>query len=397
MTKSTLMSYLTGIAFFVMTWTTAMAHVSHIEPQAARNQRTCVPGESPEFCNSDSPAGSPEEDFSYEHPFVMAPTYFVDFFIHEDEHHEGEEEEGEEGHEAEEEEVFTPGLGTNIEISKAIHAYLSPARNFSNCDPTQRVCAQPSQFDGDVPGDVDWYRFVLDNDESGGDRENPLDPDANNDLGFPARQPPGAPNTPFIEAGTALVSASALPWRCDAYKTSLPTIALIGPSDSVMDNRASVLPLPDEVLAVLDEHEEWSIFVRENDDPSPFPRSSSDFASGINTDWWGGSPNIMFSDFVFRGFPQQAAVDTVGTYHIVVWDPNGNALDYTLSTGFYEQPTEKEDTVGDANRLLFDNDMLLDIQCQDPCDGLEDGLTSQDELDDIADPEAGICAGIRDV
>ena len=164
-----------------------------------------------------------------------------------------------------------------------------------------------------------------------------------------------------------------------------------------MDNRASVLPLPDEVLAVLDEHEEWSIFVRENDDPAPFPRGSSDFHNGINTEWWGGNPNVLFSDFIFRGFPQQAAVDTVGTYHIVVWDPDGKALDYTLSTGFWEQPTEREDIVGDANRLLFDNDMLLDIQCQDPCDGLEDGLTSQDELDDIADPEAGICAGIRDV
>ena len=83
MTKSTLMSFLTGMVFFVMTWTTAMAHVSHIEPQAARSLDFCQEGESPEFCNPDTPAGSPEEDFSFEHPFVMAPTWFVDFFIHE--------------------------------------------------------------------------------------------------------------------------------------------------------------------------------------------------------------------------------------------------------------------------------------------------------------------------
>ena len=41
MTQSTLMSFLTGMVFFVMTWTTAMAHVSHIEPQAARSAGVC--------------------------------------------------------------------------------------------------------------------------------------------------------------------------------------------------------------------------------------------------------------------------------------------------------------------------------------------------------------------
>jgi hypothetical protein len=95
----------------------------------------------------------------------------------------------------------------------------------------------------------------------------------------------------------------------------------------------------------------------------------------------------------------------------VVWDPNGRALDYTLSTGFWEQPTEREDIVGDANRLLFDNDMLLNFQCNDPCDGVKDkGRSIKQELEDLdpaddmfcapgppAAEENGICGCIRDV
>ena len=99
MTKSTLMSFLTGMVFFVMTWTTAMAHVSHIEPQAARNLATCVSPSGPggvfdaQFCNDDTsmqtlPAGldgsSPEEDFSFAHPFVMPKTFGADFSTHHD-------------------------------------------------------------------------------------------------------------------------------------------------------------------------------------------------------------------------------------------------------------------------------------------------------------------------
>ena len=95
-------------------------------------------------------------------------------------------------------------------------------------------------------------------------------------------------------------------------------------------------------------------------------------------------------------------MDTPGTYHIVVWDPDGKALDYTLSTGFWEQPTEREDIVGDANRLLFDNDMLLNFQCNDPCDGVKDGRRSiKDELRDIGEkpgaPKNDICGFIRGV
>ena len=420
MTKSTLMSFLTGMVFFVMTWTTANAHVSHIEPQAARSAGVCEEDQSPEFCNPDTPDGSPEEDFSFEHPFVMAPTFYVDFFIHED-HHDGEEvdecpvDDPDCDHHDDDEE-FVPGQGPNIEISKAIHAYLSPGKRDDDHDhdgdddddDDDDWDDDDDDWDDDheVAGDVDWFKFVLDDEVSGGTREDPDDPDANNELGYGDRFPQGPFNPIF--SGSALVSATALPWRCDAYKTSLPTIALIGPYTSVFDNRDDVSPLPEEVQEVLDDHPEWRIFVSEDHNPYPFPRGSSDFTAGINTEWWGGNPNTLFSGFDFRGGTAQQGAAGEGTYHIVVWDPNGEALDYTLSTGFWEQPTEREGIVGDANRLLFDNDMLLNSQCNDPCDGVEDNRRDFDEelLDispgnDVCVPfpslQQGICGCIRGV
>ena len=389
MTKSTLMSFLTGMVFFVMTWTTAMAHVSHIEPQAARNLATCVSPSGPggvfdaQFCNDDTsmqtlPAGldgsSPEEDFSFAHPFVMPKTFGVDFSTHHDD--DGEEPDHPTGQSEKAQDnpaglTFVAGLGPNIEISKAIHAYLK-AQDISDANAANHI-----------EGDVDWFQFELDADE----------------LSFGERFSSGI----TISEGTAMVSANALPWRCDAYKNSLPTIALIGPQsgDLIRPGNIPASGLPTEVKDALLSNAGWGIFVHEDTTFPAIPRRSSHFGSGINTDWWGGNPDITFFEDAtgfqrFRGRSDNGSPLTIeGIYHLAVWDPNGEALDYTLSTGFWEQPTEAEDILGDGTRLLFDNDMLLDIMCSDPCDG-----STPAEITDLGDDgppphvsPVGICIG----
>ena len=260
----------------------------------------------------------------------MAPAFGVEFCEH---HDEG-------GPEPECEEP----LGPNIELSKAIHAYLSA-----------------EDRDNRIEGDVDWYKFVLDADELS--------------LGTTGK------------GNSARVSGTALPWRCAAYTNSFPTIALIGPGLPRLHGHA-LHALPTEVQDALNSSdagkEKWGIFIAENPNPSPMPRRSSHFTNGINVDWWGGSPAILFSDDSFRGRPNGSHVTEPGTYHLVVWDPKGDALNYTLSTGFYEQDTEEEDIIGDGTRLLFDNDMLLNFQCNDPCDGVADRARDFDqEVDDL--------------
>jgi hypothetical protein len=369
------------MVFFVMTWTTATAHVSHIEPQAVRNQATCQQNETPENCNADLAGqraepelpdedpvgwGNNTEDFSFEFPFVMAPTFDtltgspVLFCEH--------------GRTPVE---CLPASGPNIEVSKSIHAYLSAAIRDDDHPGQGQGNGPPGR--GEVEGDVDWYRFVLDE----------------NELSFPNRG--NSRGIPPIAAGSALVSANALPWRCADYTNSLPTVALIGPGLG-LDVGAHDLPteVMDALFSPLAIAEDWGIFVAEDDTQHPTPRSSIHF-DGINTDWWGGNPATTFFDGElndeFRGGLWDGnAVTTPGTYHIVVWDPNGKALDYSLSTGFLEERSENEDILGDGTRLIWDNDNMLDIMCNDPCDG-----STREERKDIGDESAGTCGPVTNL
>jgi len=162
------------------------------------------------------------------------------------------------------------------------------------------------------------------------------------------------------------VVAAPLPAACQTTKNQYPAIALVAPFGTAPVQDPGIFELPFDVPFG---HGVLPVYNTPSKPRVIFELPPEDTELPLGLSWF--LPNGCYiAEFPYSGFPNCFVSDTLTapvfapntTYYLAVWNPSGDAMDYTLNVGTGEENFQHNEALED---LVRDNNHLH-RPCTDP-------------------------------